>query len=177
MKTLQDLLKELHACSDAREWAETMSIEEVVEKCDRGDWLLWLAWKLKINERKITLAKGLCANTVRYLMKDERSIAAVNTAIAYGKGEASKKELNAAANAAYYVTNADSSDSACAAVFAADFNSYYSVATASADAACAAADNRMSAYYDNMEQTADICREEIGKLIIQKVNKLLKQGI
>ena len=63
--------------------------------------MLWLARKLNIDKRVLTLAKGHCANTVRHLMKDERSIAAVDMAIKYGEGNATDSELAAAADAAY----------------------------------------------------------------------------
>jgi hypothetical protein len=48
----------------------------------------------------ITLAKGLCANTVRHLMKDDRSIKAVDVAIAFGRDEATLDELDSAYAAA-----------------------------------------------------------------------------
>jgi hypothetical protein len=100
MKKFQDLLKELHACSDACEWAGEMTIEEVVEKCHRGDWLLWLAKRANVDDRKLILAKGHCANTFRYLMKDQRNIAAVDAVIKYGNGEITRDELNQHAAAA-----------------------------------------------------------------------------
>ena len=62
--------------------------------------MLWLARKLNIDKRVLTLAKGHCANTVRHLMKDERSIAAVDMAIKYGEGNATDSELAAAPAAA-----------------------------------------------------------------------------
>ena len=100
MKKFSELLRELHACSDAREWAGEMTIEEVVEKCHRGDWMLWLASRVNVDDRPLTLAKGHCANTVRHLMKDQRSIDAVDAAILYGEGKISREELNTTAAAA-----------------------------------------------------------------------------
>lgn len=37
MKTFKELLIELKACKTACEWAGDMTIEEVVEKCHKGD--------------------------------------------------------------------------------------------------------------------------------------------
>lgn len=159
MKTFQELLRELRACSDAREWAGTMTIEEVVEKCHRGDWMLWLAKKVDIDDCKLTLAKGHCANTVRHLMKDQRSIDAVDAAIRYGNGEISRKELNQYTSAAY----ADAADAAAA--YAADA-AYAAYADAAAYAAAVRGKSRL--------QTADICRVYIGAEIIENVNNLLK---
>jgi hypothetical protein len=143
--TFTEYLKSINACSDAIEWAESKTVEEVVATCHRGDWLLWLASKCDIGLQPLTLAKGHCANTVRHLLKDDRSIKAVDTAIAFGEGTATREELDAAyAYAAYAAAAADA---------------YYD-----ADAA-AAIENRL--------QTADICRQYIGDLIIQKVNSIL----
>ena len=91
---MKDILLKLKACEEAVEWAGDKTAEEIIDTCHRGDWLLWLANKLKVDDRPFTLAKGHCANTFRHLMKDERSIKAVDAAIAYGNGEVSKEELN-----------------------------------------------------------------------------------
>ena len=96
-------LEKLNACAPAIEWVtenEYNSIEDVVANCERGDWLLWLAQKLDLDLRKLTLAKAFCAKTVLHLMTDERSKNTVEVAEKFGKGEASREELNAAAAAA-----------------------------------------------------------------------------
>jgi hypothetical protein len=158
--TFTEYLKSINACSDAVEWAANKTVEEVVATCHRGDWLLWLASKCDIGLQPLTLAKGHCANTVRHLLKDDRSIKAVDTAIAFGEGRATREELDAAYAAAYaYAADAY----AYAAYAAAAADAYYD-----ADAAAAAA-----AAIENRLQTADICRQYIGDLIIQKVNSIL----
>lgn len=100
MKTFQELLEELDACGVARDWTAAKTIEEVVAECHRGDWLLWLASKVNVDKRKFTLAKAHCANIVRHLMKDERSLNAVDIAMAYGQGEVEQEALIVAAYAA-----------------------------------------------------------------------------
>ena len=70
------------------------------ENCHRGDWMLWIAKKLNVDLLKLTTAKALCANTVRNLMRDERSTKAIDVAILFGQGKASREELDAAAAAA-----------------------------------------------------------------------------
>ena len=167
MKTpMQELLIKLKACLEAREWVGDKTIEQIVEQCHRGDWLLWLAEKVDIGLQPLTLAKGHCANTVRHLMKDERSINAVDVAITFGEGKASREELSAAADAAdtdAYAAYSDAaySDAAYAAAAAADTDAY------AAAYAAAAADAKKQ----NQMQTADICREYIGGLIIEKCNE------
>jgi hypothetical protein len=199
---MKELLIKLRACEDAREWAGDKTIEEIVEQCHRGDWLLWLAAKIGIGSKPLTLAKGHCANTVRHLMKDGITRKAVNTAIAFGEGRATVDELNAAAAAAADAgARAASYDpaarAACAAAayYAADHyaSAYYAAAhaadvdahfafraayhsaasaTASTAAHAAAAYAAASASKQNQKDTADICRKYIGQLIIDKCNQL-----
>lgn len=89
-------LQNIGACDDAKEWALGKSWREVYDTCHRGDWLLWLYRMSKgYDLQKLTLAKGLCANTVRHLMRDERSLKAVDAVIAFGRGEINIDELNA----------------------------------------------------------------------------------
>jgi hypothetical protein len=100
MKTFKEYLKSLDACQPAVAWAGNKPIEQVVAECHRGDWLLWLAKKCGVELQPLTLAKGHCANTVRHLMTDERSLKAVDVAIAFGEGKATREELDDAADAA-----------------------------------------------------------------------------
>ena len=158
--TFKELLIKLDACERAKEWVGDMTIEELVATCDRGDWGLWIAKKVDVDLRLRTLAKGHCANTVRQLMTDERSINAVDVAIAFGEDKATREELDAAYAAAFAA--------AFAAGFAVDF-----AAVAAAYAADAAADFAVADYAANRKQTADICRQYIGDALIEKVNQLL----
>ncbi len=162
---MKELLIKLDACDEAIEWAGDRTIEEIVKDCDRGDWLLWLAKKIDIELQPLTLAKGHCANTVRHLMKDERSIKAVDMAIAFGEGRATIEELN---NAAYAVAVADAAYAAAAAAVA--DAAYAAAAAAAAEAAYAAAGE--DARKQNQKETAEICRKYIGQLIIDKCNEL-----
>ena len=141
------VLNDLGACTIAKEWASEKSWQEVYNTCHRGDWLLWLYRKSKgYDFQKLTLAKGLCANTVRHLMKDERSMKAVDAAIAFGKGEISIDELaDADARAVYAAGNA------AHAAYAAAHAAHAAHAAADADAA--------DARKENQQKTADIVRE------------------
>ena len=99
---MKELLIKLYACQEARIWAGEKSWKEIYDTCHRGDWLLWLFRRTNPKDLQLlTLAKGHCANTVRHLMKDERSIKAVDTAILFGEGKISREDLNAAHAAAY----------------------------------------------------------------------------
>ena len=202
MKTFKDLLVKLNACSSACRWAGDMPIEEVVEKCHRGDWLLWLARNVNIDFQKLTLAKGYCAQTILHLMKDERSIKAVEAAINFGNGLTNEQQLKDAAAAAaaatyayaayaadayaadayasYAAADAASAASAAAAAYAyaayaaaAAADVYAAAAAADVYAAAAAADAYTAAKIKNQQLTADICRKYIGEDIIKLVNNLL----
>jgi hypothetical protein len=141
------------------------SYKEAWETCHRGDWMLWIAKKLNVDLLKLTTAKALCANTVRHLMKDERSIKAVDAAILFGQGKATKEELNAAADAAYAAYAAAAADAAYAAYAAAAAAAYAAAADAdAADAAAAAAEK------ENQLKTADICRQVLTEEVFKSLN-------
>lgn len=98
---LQQYLKKINACEDAVQWVGDRNLQEAWGNCERGDWMLWLMQRAELCDlRKLTLAKAKCANLVRHLMKDKRSLKALNTAFAFAEGKATKGELAAAAAAA-----------------------------------------------------------------------------
>ena len=146
---MKELLMKLNACPEAMEWAGDKSWEEIYNTCHRGDWLLWLFKRTNPDDLQLlTLAKGHCANTVRHLMKDERSLKAVDAAIAFGEGKISREKLNTSAYAAAAYA---------AAASAAAYAAY--AASAYADAAYAAAASAYAAEKENQQLTADICRK------------------
>ena len=56
MKTFKHLLIELNACREAVKWAKDKTIEEVIQECNRGDWLLWLAQEVDIGLKPLILS-------------------------------------------------------------------------------------------------------------------------
>jgi hypothetical protein len=182
IQKMKNLLIELNACKEAREWAGDKTAEQIINECYRGDWLLWLAQRVDVDFQLLTLAKGKCANTVRHLMKDERSIKAVDTAIAFGEGKADRNELAAAANAAAYTAayaaSDAASDAAYAAYTAANAAAYAAYAAyAAAYTAYAAAYAAYAAYADTRKETqlqmANICREVFAKELLQIIKQKL----
>ena len=173
-------LKKMTACDSAIEFAEQYeTIEEVIDACPKGEWLAWLAGEIGVDKRKQVLAAGRCANTVIHLMHDQRSIDAVNGAIAYGNGEIGEEELikladaaaaAAAANADFWSARYAAAAAAAAARAAnADFwSARYAAAwaAAAADAASQGADDRET----NELLTADICREVYRDELIKLFN-------
>jgi hypothetical protein len=176
---MKEILKKLKACNQAIKWVGNRTIEQAIQECPRGDWMLWLFQKLFPDDLQLlTLTKGHCANTVRYLMTDERSINAIDTAIAFGEGRATREELNAAnaaadaaADAAYAASASSSAADAADAAYAASASS--SAADAAADAADAAdASASYAARKENQLQTADICRMYIRIKLIEGCNNI-----
>ena len=197
MKTTK--LKKLDACKSAIEFSKGFkTYKEVWENCPRGDWMLWLASRLKIDKRLLTLAKGKCAQTVLHLMKDERSRNAVQAAINFGEGLITEDELRTAADAAAYAAYAaDAYAADAAAAYAADAAAdaaaadAYAADAAAADAAAyaayaaAAADDAAYAAYaadaaaaaddakkTNQLLTANICREILTEAVYAKYKAL-----
>ena len=149
MNTMDQLLTKLGACQEAKEWAKGKTFEEIYNTCHRGDWLNWLFAKTNPEDvQLLTLVKGHQANTVRHLMKDERSLKAIDTAIAFGEGRATREELNNAAAAAFAASAARAASAAGA--------------YAAVEAAEAAEASYANARQANLQLTADIFRKYIS---------------
>jgi hypothetical protein len=137
--------------------------------------MLWIAHKLKVDHRILTLAKSRCTRTVIHLMEDERSINAVDVAEQYGLGKASKEELSKAAKEAKNAYIGYPSHAAAAAFCAAAAAGYDSAGYDSAAAAGydSAASSEAAAKSNNERQTADICRELLTELVFKQINETL----
>ena len=161
-------LKDLRACPEAIEWTIKTdgTPQELWDKCERGDWLLWRIGEIISGDdesqlRRLILAKAYCSKLVVHLMKDERSQKAVKVAEQFGLGQATRAELDAACTNAAYVA-ADAADAAACT------NAAYA-AYAAADAAYAAADAAYAAAYaayaayaaDARKETLKRCADEI----------------
>jgi hypothetical protein len=162
----KEQLKAINACKEALNWLKDKTLQEAFTTCERADWMLWAYARLyPDNLRELTLAKGHCANTVRHLMKDDRSIAAVDAAIQFGEGKISRKELNAAAAAAFASAYASDAVAVANAAYASDAvavanAAYAAYAAASAYASDAAADAAAAAAIkQSLKEQADICRK------------------
>jgi hypothetical protein len=194
MKT--NKLENLSACSDAVEWIKTQkNPTEAWQNCERGDWMLWLAKKLNVDDKKLTMAKAMCAKQVEHLMKDQRSKDALQACFDYVNGKITREQLNAAdaAYAAAYAAYAAADAAAYAAAYAAA-DAAYAAAAAAADAAAyaadaAAADAAYAAAYaadaaadaaayaaaareNSLRKSAYICREYLTDEVLSKYKKL-----
>jgi len=164
MKELIIILNELGACEEAMEWLSSQtSIEEAWKNCERGDWLLWLITALKMNERKLFLAKGLIADEVIHQMDDERSKAAVQAAIDFGKGKISKNELKKAIH------------DAAAAAYIADDTTYAAAAAAVNIAGADVAANAAVAYAAAVIYATNTINNDNEKLFLKKSANIVRK--
>ena len=158
------------------------SFESAWNACQRADWMLWLAHKLRIGNRKTTLAKGLCAQTVIDLMGNDVSKEATRLAISYGQGDASIEELNGIALKAFQVTY-DKSRSEHFAAFAAysvvAHSQYLDTTVATQNAVIwskkqkgGLMEDAIELGVENKKRTADICRDILTKDVLNKISKL-----
>ena len=138
MNALQfaEYLKSINACDPACKWQEGKDLETVWNTCERGDWMIWLLVNSEneVTDRELRLIAVKCARQVQHLMKDERSINALDVAERFANGEATQEELNAAWDAAWAAR-----DAAWAAAWAAAGDAAGDAAWAARDAAWAAA--------------------------------------
>jgi hypothetical protein len=190
-KTMQKFnIEKFNPCGEWLEYYESKpSFEEAWNDCHRGDWMLWIASKLKVDNRTLTRAKALCANTVRHLMMDKRSTDAIDAALRYADGKISREELNvytraadaailAAILAAVFSDEAAHAAHAALAAFAAHsvLPAYFDVdvdaASMAARAASYAARVSDAARAANRRQTADVCREVLTDAVFEKVKQL-----
>jgi hypothetical protein len=91
-------------------------------------------------------------------MTDERSITAVKTAIAFGRGEATREELAYAAAAAASATSAVAAASSAAAAAAAAA-AYAAYAAAAEEEDATTVDEAIASKKANQLRTAEICRQ------------------
>ena len=169
MKTTK--LEKLHACQDAIAWVKSQNNPiKAWQNCKRGDWMLWLAKKLNVDDKKLTIAKAMCAKQVEHLMKDQRSKDALQACFDYVNGKITREQLNAAAGAAADAA-AGAAYAAAGAADAAAGAAYAAVGAADA-AAYAAAGAAYAAKVNSLSKSADICREYLTEEVLKAYKKL-----
>lgn len=150
--SFEQLLASFGACSGARLWANGKTWPEVYATCERGDWLCWLFARTNPSDLQLfSLVNGHQANLVRHLMDDERSLKAIDTAIAFGQGLATLEELGDATQYAREAYNSFESPA---------FVAYAAVCETSYGTAAYAA-NFTTDREDTLRKCADIVRQHI----------------
>ncbi|MFZ2287588.1 MAG: hypothetical protein WAV93_11435 [Bacteroidales bacterium] len=141
MKTTLNKIREKSPCVDG--WKkllahlgktaaddEPLFIETVLDSNGLGD-ALWCLRAVSGRDREIRLYAVWCARQVHHLMKDPRSIAALDVAEGFANGRATSEELRIA----YYAADAADAAAAAADVAAAAADAAYCAAYYAADAA------------------------------------------
>src|SRR3990167_9509497 len=170
-------INQFKPCLDAAKYYDACkSSKEAWNNCPRGDWMLWIALKLGVNIKILTLAKVHCALTMKHLIKDKRSIKALEVALKFANNKATLKELKIAANVANVAADAAADDADVAAYVAnTAADAAADAADDAADAAAYAADAAANAAYDvadaakikNQLKTANVCRKYLTKPVFK----------
>ena len=70
---------------DFKKWAYDKSLREILDECEREDWLLWMLSKvLGVESRLFVYIKAKLADTIRDVLNSEDLYSAVDAGIAYG---------------------------------------------------------------------------------------------
>lgn len=113
-------LRKLDACPEATAWCEqqALPLSELWQRCDKPQWLLWLAGAVKIDQPTIVRCAADCARTaLKYVPKDElRPLRAIEAAEKWADNPTAQ---NRAAARAAGAANAAAKDAARAAAWAA----------------------------------------------------------
>ena len=168
MNALQfaEYLKSINACDPACKWQEGKDLETVWNTCERGDWMIWLLVNSEneVTDRELRLIAVKCARQVQHLMKDERSINALDVAERFANGEATQEELNAAWDAARAA-----GDAAWAAAWAAAWDAAGAAAWAAAREAARAARDAARAARDAARAAARAKQAEIVREFVPMI--------
>ncbi|MGI6337873.1 MAG: hypothetical protein ACOXZV_00655 [Bacteroidales bacterium] len=79
-----DKLLQLGVCNEAIRWASRQrNPKSAWSNCKRGDWMLWLAGKLKVDDKLFILVKCRCADMVKHLITDPEIIKCLEKAREY----------------------------------------------------------------------------------------------
>ena len=163
-------LEKLNACSEAVAWARTQPSRQIAwDKCERGDWMLWILDRTRKRNspthRKLVLTACACARlSLKYVTKGERRpLIAIQTAERWARGLATIQEVRMAAYAANAVA-AGGGAAAAAAYAAVDADAAYAAVDAvAAAAAYAAVDAAAAARANTLKRCAAIVRKYFPK--------------
>lgn len=86
------LLQRNAVCAEGKKWCEGKSLQEYWQSCQRGDWMLFFARKMRFDKgwgdiKQLTLAKTHCAELVKHLVKDEWLLKSFEYGYEYSEGK------------------------------------------------------------------------------------------
>ena len=147
MSTLARKLKAMGACREAVKWAKDHKWPDAWQKCERGDWLLWLCGAMQGKEgwpprQQIVLVACDCVELVLPIFEkkypdDKRVRECLETTRKWANGEATIEDVHKARAAAYAAATAATATAAAYAAYATAYAAYatYAAYDAAADAA------------------------------------------
>jgi len=140
MTKFQNLLDDIQACPQAREWVADRSLVDAWKTCERPDWLLFFADKSgAISKKEWRLLACAFARTALKYTTDPQPLKTIEVAERFARGEASVEELDtamsAAYSAAYSAASSVASNAARSAAYSAAMSAAYSAASSAAWAA------------------------------------------
>lgn len=163
MKEHVKYLIELNACQKAIDYAEQFKTLQITwDKCERGDWMLWLLGKQDKNRKKLVLTTCQCARlSLKFVPKKEkRPLRTIETVEKWANNvegvslEHVKKAVSPPTTDATYAAN-----NAASVTFATDYSAAFAAANAAANAADNIVDKKLI-----LKQCADIVREYYPKI-------------
>ena len=95
MKTIDEFCNHHKACDEGRAWAlsNCRTMQEAWETA-RHEWLIWIATRPSVaSDAQLRKFAVLCARRIQHLMRDPRSIAALDVAERHADGMATDEEL------------------------------------------------------------------------------------
>ncbi len=167
--TDKSLLESLDPCEGALIWYNSRDSKEAWETCERGDWMLWVAAKLRVDRKLIVLSACDCVEpAMRYIPADEHAPQfAINVARqrANGVGGVSLRGAEdaggyASVYADYVAANAAVANAAVAAAAVAYAASHISAAAAYVANVTRAVKAAATAYAAAAVADADACRRK-----------------
>jgi len=165
MSDFRKKLKALDACSDAVEWVGRKTLKTAWAKCERGDWLLWYAFRAGVDRKLLVLAACDCAETaLQYVPEGElRPAQAIQAARNWCAGTGTAKAASAAARTAEAAAKAARAAGAAEAAEAAEAAAEATAEAAAETAAEAAAETTAH------KTCADLVRVRIPYALLEQI--------
>jgi len=109
-KSFRSRLIAMRACgweddTKAVGWVGRKSLKTAWRTCERGDWMLWLAATISVDHKLIILAVCDCARLALPYEEGHEALQSIEVAEAWCRGEATIRQVRAAAKAAYIAVN------------------------------------------------------------------------
>ena len=146
--------------------------------CKRGDWMLWLAAKVGVDNRKLYLAKASITQIIRPYTDSTQVHACIDAALMYGLGfeGVTEDDVNEVAEVIKTLGDAESPELcdlygiAYSTASWTGVNSTADIANTVSRAVCSRNELNYNFYLQTLEKCADICRETLTDEVLKKLD-------